>query len=71
LNSTAALLFFQQVVGWGYTDHKFTRPDLLQVGKLKVLNHSECYLQEKQYFGKNLKPGVNFCAGGVKVNNTC
>jgi len=40
-----------------------TIPNLLQEAELTVQNHSSCYLQEKNFFSKNLEPGVNFCAG--------
>jgi hypothetical protein len=60
-----------QVTGWGSVNSTTGyQPEQLQVGRLEVLNHERCYQREKQFFGKNLKPGVNFCAGGNQVNGT-
>jgi hypothetical protein len=60
-----------QVTGWGSVNSTSGyQPEQLQVGRLEVLNHERCYQWEKQFFGKNLKPGVNFCAGGNQVNGT-
>jgi hypothetical protein len=51
------------VVGWGKVNVSDVRPHELQVAHLEVQSYQQCYLQEKQFFGKFLKPGVNFCAG--------
>jgi capsule polysaccharide export protein KpsC/LpsZ len=57
-----------QIAGWGATEN-MTQPDILQSISLRVLPHNECYLRKKNFFGKYLKPGRNFCVGssGIKV----
>jgi Trypsin len=59
-----------QVFGWGYTENH-TLPDELQTAELTVLSHRECYLWEKNFFGKYLIPGKNFCAKGDNGNFCC
>ena len=58
-----------QVAGWGLTDDNMTQTYVLQSISLRVLPYNECFLREKKFFGKYLKPGRNFCVGpsGVKL----
>jgi hypothetical protein len=58
-----------QIAGWGYTDDNVTQPDILQSISLRVLPYNECFLREKKFFGKYLKPGRNFCVGPSGENN--
>jgi hypothetical protein len=37
---------------------------MLQKAQVTVVSHRECYLREKIFFRRYLRPGVNFCAGG-------
>jgi len=49
-------------VGWGI-DQNHSRPEKLQKVSLNVESYEECYLKDRKYFSKRLKPGQNFCAG--------
>jgi len=51
-----------QVVGWGQTEDETNSEDLKMV-TLRVDSYLECYLKNRTYFGKRLRPGKNFCAG--------
>jgi hypothetical protein len=55
-----------QVAGWGHTENGTFSEELLEA-KMKVQNHTECYLKKRSFFKKNLRPGKNFCAGGEGI----
>jgi hypothetical protein len=58
---------FLQVFGWGFfNDSDTSWPNELRYGQLTVLSHKDCYMRDQQFFGKRLRPGYNFCAGGYK-----
>jgi hypothetical protein len=60
-------LTFKKVFGWGDTENQ-TQADILQEAKLKVEPHRDCYLKNRSFFGRYMKPGHNFCAGGTGMN---
>ncbi|XP_065346523.1 putative serine protease 45 [Cloeon dipterum] len=57
-------------VGFGLVDNH-TRTDDLQEVRLPILAHKECYLSNRRFFGKYLRPGDNFCAGYNNGTTTC
>ncbi|XP_065334713.1 plasminogen-like [Cloeon dipterum] len=58
------------VVGFGLMDN-YTLPDVLQEANLRIISHQECYLQNRRFFGKYLRPGDNFCAGYLNGTSVC
>ncbi|XP_065346859.1 uncharacterized protein LOC135944075 isoform X2 [Cloeon dipterum] len=57
-------------VGFGLADN-YTLPDELQEARLPIRGHKECYLSNRRFFGKYLRPGDNFCAGYTNGTTTC
>ncbi|XP_065336179.1 CLIP domain-containing serine protease B10-like isoform X2 [Cloeon dipterum] len=57
-------------VGFGLVDDH-TRTDELQEARLPIRDHKECYLSKRNFFGKYLRPGDNFCAGYTNGTTTC
>jgi len=52
------------VVGFGrFSATEQKQSDILQEATLSIQSYWDCYLQNKRYFSKYLKPGINFCAG--------
>jgi len=50
-----------QVVGWENTlNHE--KAETLQKVSLKVESYEDCYIKDREFVGKRLKPGQNFCA---------
>ncbi|XP_065336822.1 CLIP domain-containing serine protease B4-like [Cloeon dipterum] len=59
------------VVGFGYAAN-YSVPDILQEAQLPIKSHKDCYLtSDRNFFGKNLWPGDNFCAGYLNGTTTC
>jgi hypothetical protein len=57
-----------QVTSWGNVRNaaRFNKPEdqvLVKEIEVQVLPHRHCYLQEKNFFSRFLRPGLNFCAG--------
>lgn len=65
--------FAVQVVGWGIMEEADSRnqANVLQEPTLPVQSYEGCYLEEQNFFSKNLVPGLNFCAGDPKLGNYC
>ncbi|CAB3379105.1 Hypothetical predicted protein [Cloeon dipterum] len=57
-------------VGFGLVDNH-TRTDELQEVRLPIRGHKECYLSKRNFFGKYLRPGDNFCAGFMNGTTVC
>ncbi|XP_059469222.1 uncharacterized protein LOC132192978 [Neocloeon triangulifer] len=64
INKSASL------VGWGYVE-SFNQPNILQTASLPIKSYFDCYLQRKNFFGKYMKPGMNFCAGYSNGTSAC
>jgi hypothetical protein len=58
-----------QVVGWGQTE-KYTLSEQLLEAKMQALNHTQCYLKNRAFFKKTLRPGRNFCAAGESIKKS-
>jgi hypothetical protein len=39
----------------------------LQEASIPIQSYEDCYLSQKTFFSKHLKPGYNFCAGDPKL----
>ncbi|XP_065335987.1 transmembrane protease serine 9-like [Cloeon dipterum] len=59
------------VIGFGITDSNKTLPETLQEAKLQIRSHKVCYLSNRRFFQKYLKPGDNFCAGYTNGTTAC
>ncbi|CAB3387319.1 Hypothetical predicted protein [Cloeon dipterum] len=58
------------LVGFGLAEN-FSVPTTLQEAQLAIRSNRECYLSDRPFFGKQLKPGDNFCAGHTKGASAC
>ncbi|XP_059480094.1 serine protease gd-like isoform X2 [Neocloeon triangulifer] len=59
-----------EFVGWGLTEH-LTQPDELQQVVLPIKSHFQCFLQNRPFFSKYLRPGLSFCAGYSNGTGLC
>ncbi|CAB3376932.1 Hypothetical predicted protein [Cloeon dipterum] len=59
-----------EVAGFGLVDG-YKIPKKLQEARLPITTHKECYLSNRRFFGKYLRPGDNFCAGYRNGTSTC
>ncbi|XP_059491026.1 uncharacterized protein LOC132205773 [Neocloeon triangulifer] len=59
-----------EVAGYGKTAEDI-RATVLQKVELNIASHRNCFLQQRQFFGKFLKPTMNFCAGKPNEAATC
>jgi hypothetical protein len=58
-----------KVVGWGQTESQ-SESEVLLEADMRVESHLNCYLKNRKFFSKHLKPGTNFCAGGSGIFST-
>ncbi|XP_059468385.1 uncharacterized protein LOC132192438 [Neocloeon triangulifer] len=59
-----------EVAGFGLTEERQRSHQLKKV-EVEIPSHQACFLQNKKFFGKNLKPTMNFCAGKPPVAANC
>ncbi|XP_059468294.1 enteropeptidase-like [Neocloeon triangulifer] len=59
-----------EVAGWGLTAEN-KRSAVLQKAYLDIVTHRTCFSNNKNFFGKYLKPTLNFCAGIPNQATTC